>query len=89
LPRERLTALQSDHHLNSPATAPSCWKHRRSKAPPVDFRKVPRDEQLDHVDFVSLRTRLSQNGMQGKLTKQWIDRCLPKMGAPEVLAVAN
>jgi hypothetical protein len=44
---------------------------------------------MDHVDFASLRTRLSQNGVQEKLTKQWIDRCLRKMGAREVLATAN
>jgi NADPH-dependent glutamate synthase beta subunit-like oxidoreductase/NAD(P)H-flavin reductase len=51
----------------------------------VVFSCFNQDQQMDHVDFASLRTRLSQNGVQEKLTKQWIDRCLRKMGAREVL----
>jgi hypothetical protein len=33
------------------------------------------------VDFGSLRTRLSQNGAQEKVTKLWIDHCLRDIGA--------
>jgi NADPH-dependent glutamate synthase beta subunit-like oxidoreductase/NAD(P)H-flavin reductase len=51
----------------------------------VVFSCFNQDQQMDHVDFLSLRTRLSQNGVQEKLTKQWIDRCLRKIGAREVL----
>ena len=29
-----------------------------------------------------LRTRLSQNSVQEKLTKQWIDRCLSRINEP-------
>jgi len=37
------------------------------------------------VDFSSLRTRLSQNGAQEKLTKMWIDHCLREIGVrPQV-----
>ncbi len=53
----------------------------------VVFSCFNQDQQMDHVDFASLRTRLSQNGVQEKLTKQWIDRCLRQMGAREELAV--
>jgi NADPH-dependent glutamate synthase beta subunit-like oxidoreductase/NAD(P)H-flavin reductase len=53
----------------------------------VVFSCFNQDQQMDHVDFASLRTRLSQNGVQEKLTKQWIDRCLRQIGAREELAV--
>ena len=43
-------------------------------------------QPLDHVDFSSLRTRLSQNGAQEKLTKLWIDRCLRHLGWREAAA---
>jgi len=39
------------------------------------------DQSLDQVDCSNLRTRLSQNGVQEKLTKLWIDRCLRELGA--------
>jgi len=51
----------------------------------VVFSCFNQDQQMDHVDFASLRTRLSQNGVQEKLTKQWIDRCLRQIGAREEL----
>jgi NADPH-dependent glutamate synthase beta subunit-like oxidoreductase/NAD(P)H-flavin reductase len=53
----------------------------------VVFSCFNQDQQLDHVDWGNLRTRLSQNGVQEKLTKQWIDRCLRKIGAREELVV--
>jgi len=55
----------------------------------VVFSCFNQDQQMDHVDFASLRTRLSQNGVQEKLTKQWIDRCLRQIGAREELAVSG
>jgi hypothetical protein len=55
----------------------------------VVFSCFNQDQQMDHVDFASLRTRLSQNGVQEKVTKQWIDRCLRNMGAREVLVAST
>src|SRR6202034_3456917 len=46
----------------------------------VVFSCFNQDQPLDHVDFGSLRTRLSQNGAQEKLTKLWIDHCLRTIG---------
>jgi NADPH-dependent glutamate synthase beta subunit-like oxidoreductase/NAD(P)H-flavin reductase len=53
----------------------------------VVFSCFNQDQSLDHVDWSNLRTRLSQNGVQEKLTKQWIDRCLRQIGAREELVV--
>jgi len=47
----------------------------------VVFSCFNQDQSLDQVDWANLRTRLSQNGVQEKLTKQWIDRCLRELGA--------
>ena len=47
----------------------------------VVFSCFNQDQPLDSVDFSNLRSRLSQNGVQEKLTKQWIDRCLREIGA--------
>jgi hypothetical protein len=44
------------------------------------------DQELGRVDFGSLRARLGQNGVQEKLTKQWIDRSLRKLGLPQEAA---
>jgi hypothetical protein len=55
----------------------------------VVFSCFNQDQELDHVDWGNLRTRLSQNGVQEKLTKQWIDRCLRRIGAREELAVSR
>ena len=44
------------------------------------FSCFNQDQALDRVDFVNLRQRLSQNGVQERLTKQWIDRCLHDRG---------
>src|SRR5579872_2590278 len=54
----------------------------------VVFSCFNQDQSLDHVDFANLRTRLSQNGVQEKLTKLWIDRCLRLLGAREELALS-
>jgi NADPH-dependent glutamate synthase beta subunit-like oxidoreductase/NAD(P)H-flavin reductase len=46
----------------------------------VVFSCFNQDQSLDHVDWASLRQRLSQNSTQEKLTKLWIDRCLKQLG---------
>ncbi len=40
------------------------------------FSCFNQDQPLDHVDFEALNQRLAQNGVQEKLTRLWIDRCL-------------
>jgi hypothetical protein len=47
----------------------------------VVFSCFNQDQSLDAVDFGSLRARLGQNGVQEKLTRLWIDRCLKNLGA--------
>jgi hypothetical protein len=44
------------------------------------FSCFNQDQALDRVDWGGLRTRLSQNAAQEKLTKQWIDHCLHQLG---------
>jgi hypothetical protein len=46
----------------------------------VVFSCFNQDQGLDQVDFANLRGRLTQNGVQEKLTGQWIDRCLRQLG---------
>ena len=53
----------------------------------VVFSCFNQDQPLDQVDWANLRTRLSQNGAQEKLTKQWIDRCLRQLGARDAVGV--
>jgi len=52
----------------------------------VVFSCFNQDQDLDHVDFPTLRRRLSQNGAQEKLTKLWVDRCLKRLGRREAAA---
>jgi NADPH-dependent glutamate synthase beta subunit-like oxidoreductase/NAD(P)H-flavin reductase len=52
----------------------------------VVFSCFNQDQDLDRVDFPTLRRRLSQNGAQEKLTKLWIDRCLRHLGWREAAA---
>ena len=51
----------------------------------VVFSCFNQDQSLDFVDWSNLRTRLSQNGVQEKITKSWVDRCLRQLGAREEL----
>ena len=46
----------------------------------VVFSCFNQDQPLDHVRFDHLRGRLSQNGVQEKLTKLWINECLCRIG---------
>ncbi len=51
----------------------------------VVFSCFNQDQPLDHVEFGSLHSRLSQNGVQEKLTKLWVDHCLRSIGVrPEL-----
>jgi NAD(P)H-flavin reductase len=43
------------------------------------FSCFNQDQPLDLVDFPALDQRLRQNGVQEKLTAQWIDRCLREL----------
>jgi NADPH-dependent glutamate synthase beta subunit-like oxidoreductase/NAD(P)H-flavin reductase len=52
----------------------------------VVFSCFNQDQEMDQVDFPALRRRLSQNGAQEKLTKQWIDRCLRHLGERQPMA---
>jgi NADPH-dependent glutamate synthase beta subunit-like oxidoreductase/NAD(P)H-flavin reductase len=52
----------------------------------VVFSCFNQDQDLDRVDFPTLRRRLSQNGAQEKLTKLWVDRCLRRLGWREAAA---
>src|SRR5579883_1502093 len=53
----------------------------------VVFSCFNQDQPLDQVEFSTLRSRLSQNGAQEKLTKLWIDHCLRDLGVrPELVA---
>jgi NADPH-dependent glutamate synthase beta subunit-like oxidoreductase/NAD(P)H-flavin reductase len=53
----------------------------------VVFTCSNQDQPLDEVDWTTLRTRLTQNGVQEKLTAQWIDRSLREIGHRRSLTV--
>jgi NADPH-dependent glutamate synthase beta subunit-like oxidoreductase/NAD(P)H-flavin reductase len=86
--------LNPDHHaigsINSPMQCMMkeiCAQCLQSHVDPVTgketvvFSCFNQDQPLDHVRFDNLRSRLSQNGVQEKLTKLWIDHCLRELGA--------
>jgi NADPH-dependent glutamate synthase beta subunit-like oxidoreductase/NAD(P)H-flavin reductase len=52
----------------------------------VVFSCFNQDQALDRVDFPALHDRLAQNGMQEKLTAQWVDRALRRLHARGVAA---
>jgi len=55
-------------------------KDKVSGAEPVVVSCFNQDQAMDDVDFANLRGRLSQNGVQERLTRLWIDRCLRRLG---------
>ncbi len=55
----------------------------------IVFSCFNQDQDMDRVDFPTLRRRLSQNGAQEKLTRLWIDRCLKRLGRREEVAAAE
>src|SRR5207237_8532328 len=52
----------------------------------VVFSCFNQDQDLDRVDFPTLRRRLSQNGAHEKLTKHWIDPRLRPRGHRQAVA---
>ena len=52
----------------------------------VVFSCFNQDQALDRVDFPALNERLRQNGVQEKLTAQWIDRALRLLHARPAVA---
>jgi NADPH-dependent glutamate synthase beta subunit-like oxidoreductase/NAD(P)H-flavin reductase len=52
----------------------------------VVFSCFNQDQALDRVDFPALNERLRQNGVQEKLTAQWIDRALHLLHARPAVA---
>jgi len=49
----------------------------------VVFSCFNQDQALDRVDFPGLHERLTQQGTQEKLTSQWVDRALRRLGKRE------
>jgi flavoprotein len=93
--------LRPGHHaigsINSPmqcmmkeicAQCLQVHKDATTGAEQVVFSCSNQDQPLDHVDFGNLRARLSQNSLQEKLTKLWIDRLLRQRGVREQVASA-
>jgi hypothetical protein len=59
-----------------------CLQVHRDPATGVEtvvFSCANQDQNIDEVDFGNLRARLHQNGVQEKLTRQWIDRSLRQL----------
>jgi NADPH-dependent glutamate synthase beta subunit-like oxidoreductase/NAD(P)H-flavin reductase len=92
--------LKPDHHAIGSINSPMQCMMKEICAQCLQMHKDPvtgketvvfscfnQDQPLDHVEFGSLRSRLSQNGAQEKLTKLWVDHCLRTIGArPELVA---
>ncbi|MBV9498261.1 MAG: FAD-dependent oxidoreductase [Acidobacteriaceae bacterium] len=92
--------LKPDHHAIGSINSPMQCMMKEICAQCLQMHKDPvtgketvvfscfnQDQPLDHVEFGSLRSRLSQNGTQEKLTKLWVDRCLRSIGArPELVS---
>ena len=94
--------LKPDHHAIGSINSPMQCMMKEICAQCLQMHKDPvtgeetvvfscfnQDQPLDHVDFGSLRTRLSQNGAQEKLTKLWIDHCLRDIGLRPAHAAQN
>ena len=52
----------------------------------IVFSCFNQDQDMDRVDFATLHRRLSQNGVQEKLTRLWIDRSLKQLGRRQDVA---
>jgi NAD(P)H-flavin reductase len=92
--------LKKEHHaigsINSPMQCmmkeicAQCLQVHKDPVTGVEavvFSCANQDQSLDHVDFTNLRSRLSQNGAQEKLTKQWLARCLRDLALREPASV--
>jgi len=51
------------------------------------FSCFNQDQPLDRVDWLALDQRLKQNSVQEKLTAEWIDHCLVRLGSREMQRV--
>jgi hypothetical protein len=51
------------------------------------FSCFNQDQPLDQVDWAGLDARLRQNSVQEKLTAEWIDHCLVRLGARDMQRV--
>jgi NADPH-dependent glutamate synthase beta subunit-like oxidoreductase/NAD(P)H-flavin reductase len=51
------------------------------------FSCFNQDQPLDRVDWLALDARLRQNSAQEKLTAEWIDHCLVRLGARDMQRV--
>jgi NADPH-dependent glutamate synthase beta subunit-like oxidoreductase/NAD(P)H-flavin reductase len=51
------------------------------------FSCFNQDQSLDQVDWAALDQRLKQNSVQEKLTAEWIDHCLVKLGGRDMQRV--
>jgi len=92
--------LKPDHHAIGSINSPMQCMMKEICAQCLQMHKDPvtgketvvfscfnQDQPLDQVEFGNLRSRLTQNGAQEKLTKLWIDHCLRSIGArPELVA---
>ncbi|MFO1026638.1 MAG: FAD-dependent oxidoreductase [Acetobacteraceae bacterium] len=56
---------------------------KETGAKTVVFSCFNQDQALDRVDFPTLHERLMQQGTQEKLTAQWVDRALRRLGKRE------
>jgi NADPH-dependent glutamate synthase beta subunit-like oxidoreductase/NAD(P)H-flavin reductase len=94
--------LKPDHHAIGSINSPMQCMMKEICAQCLQMHKDPvtgqetvvfscfnQDQPLDHVEFGSLRSRLTQNGAQEKLTKLWIDHCLTTIGARQLKPVAQ
>ena len=52
----------------------------------IVFSCFNQDQALDRVDFPALNERLRQNGLQEKVSAQWIDRALKRLHARPAIA---
>jgi NAD(P)H-flavin reductase len=88
--------LKADHKgigsINSPMQCmmkeicAQCLQMHRDPATGVEsvvFSCFNQDQDLDRVQFANLRDRLTQNGVQEKVTRLWIDRSLRTLGLRE------
>ncbi|HZQ54576.1 MAG TPA: FAD-dependent oxidoreductase [Bryobacteraceae bacterium] len=92
--------LKPDHHAIGSINSPMQCMMKEICAQCLQMHKDPvtgketvvfscfnQDQPLDQVEFGSLRSRLSQNGAQEKLTRLWVDHCLRTIGVrPELVA---
>ncbi|MEP7351926.1 MAG: FAD-dependent oxidoreductase [Acidobacteriota bacterium] len=87
--------LKKEHHaigsINSPMQCmmkeicAQCLQQHKDPVTGVEtvvFSCFNQDQSLDLVDWPNLRSRLTQNSAQEKLTKQWIARCLEQLPEP-------